>query len=80
LDAAPFDLVLADVEMPRMDGLELTKRVRNSSKFADLPVILLTSLATREHREKGVQAGATAYFTKGSFDQTNLLDVIKRLI
>jgi two-component system, chemotaxis family, sensor kinase CheA len=80
LNSAPFDLVLADVEMPRMDGLELTKRVRAISTIADLPVVLLTSLASREHREKGVQAGANAYFTKGSFDQTSLLDVIKRLI
>jgi two-component system chemotaxis sensor kinase CheA len=80
LTSEPFDLVLADVEMPRMNGLELTKRIRENAKIADLPVVLLTSLASREHREKGVQAGANAYFTKGSFDQTNLLDVIKRLI
>ena len=80
LNSEPFDLLLADVEMPRMDGLELTKRVRDNSKIADMPVVLLTSLASREHREKGVQAGANAYFTKGSFDQTSLLDVIKRLI
>jgi len=80
LKSEPFDLVLADVEMPRMNGLELTKKVRETNKIADLPVVLLTSLATREHREKGVQAGASAYFTKGSFDQTSLLDVIKRLI
>jgi two-component system chemotaxis sensor kinase CheA len=80
LNSEPFDLVLCDVEMPRMNGLELTKKVRETTKIADIPVVLLTSLASREHREKGVQAGATAYFTKGSFDQTSLLDVIKRLI
>jgi two-component system, chemotaxis family, sensor kinase CheA len=80
LNAENFHLVLLDVEMPRMDGLELTRRIREHKKLADLPVVLLTSLATREHRERGVQAGANAYFTKGSFDQTNLLDVIKRLI
>jgi two-component system, chemotaxis family, sensor kinase CheA len=80
LNAEPFDMLLADVEMPRMDGLELTKRVREDVKFADLPVVLLTSLATKEHREKGVAAGANAYFVKGKFDQSGLLDVIKRLI
>jgi two-component system, chemotaxis family, sensor kinase CheA len=80
LNAEPFDLALVDVEMPRLDGLELTKRIRQHKQLADLPVVLLTTLASREHRERGVQAGANAYFTKGSFDQTNLLEVIKRLI
>jgi two-component system, chemotaxis family, sensor kinase CheA len=80
LNSEPFDMLLADVEMPRMDGLELTKRVREDAKLAELPVVLLTSLATKEHREKGVQAGANAYFVKGKFDQSGLLDVIKRLI
>jgi two-component system, chemotaxis family, sensor kinase CheA len=80
LNAEPFDMLLADVEMPRMDGLELTKKVRENAKYAELPVVLLTSLATKEHREKGVQAGANAYFVKGKFDQSGLLDVIKRLI
>jgi two-component system chemotaxis sensor kinase CheA len=80
LHAEPFDMLLADVEMPRMDGLELTRKVREENKFADLPVVLLTSLATKEHRERGVQAGANAYFVKGKFDQSGLLEVIKRLI
>lgn len=77
----PFDLMLADVEMPRMNGLELTKRLRQDTQLADLPVVLLTSLGSKEDREKGVQAGANAYFVKSSgFDQSSLLGVIKRLV
>lgn len=76
-----FDLVCTDVEMPRMNGLELTKRIRQDAKLSDIPVILLTSLASKEDKERGVEAGANAYFVKSSsFDQANLLEVVKRLI
>jgi two-component system chemotaxis sensor kinase CheA len=77
----PFDLLLADVEMPRMNGLDLTKRLRQDPQFSDLPIVLLTSLGSKEDRERGVQAGANAYFVKSSgFDQSSLLGVIKRLV
>jgi two-component system chemotaxis sensor kinase CheA len=77
----PFDLMLCDVEMPRMNGLELTKRLRQDSQLQDLPIVLLTSLGSKEDRERGVQAGANAYFVKSSgFDQSSLLGVIKRLV
>jgi two-component system chemotaxis sensor kinase CheA len=66
--------------MPRMNGFELTSRIRASRELADLPVVLVTSLDTREDRERGIDAGANAYIVKSSFDQSNLLDVIKRLI
>ena len=75
------DVVTLDLEMPRMTGLELTKRIRQDQKLADIPVILLTSLASKEDKERGVEAGANAYFVKSSsFDQANLLEVVKRLI
>lgn len=76
----PFDLALLDVEMPRMTGLELTKKIRQNQKLHELPVIILTTLATKEDKERGVEAGANAYFVKSSFDQNSLLDTIKRLI
>jgi two-component system chemotaxis sensor kinase CheA len=75
-----IDLVVSDVDMPRMNGFELTSRIRASRELADLPVVLVTSLDTREDRERGIDAGANAYIVKSSFDQSNLLDVIKRLI
>ncbi|MEA3465211.1 MAG: response regulator, partial [Thermodesulfobacteriota bacterium] len=75
-----FDLVVSDVEMPRMDGFELTTRIRATESVAPIPVILVTSLETNEDKEKGIDAGANAYIVKRSFDQTNLLDTVKRLL
>ena len=75
-----FDLVVSDVEMPRMDGFDLTARVRADKQLAGLPVVLLTGLESSEHRERGFDVGANAYIVKSSFDQSNLLEVIRRLI
>lgn len=80
LAAETFDLVVSDVEMPRMSGFELTQRIRQDARTADIPVILITSLETREDKERGVDVGASAYIVKKSFDQSDLLDIIGRLI
>jgi two-component system chemotaxis sensor kinase CheA len=80
LHTEEIDLVVSDVDMPRMNGFDLTSRIRASREFADLPVVLVTSLDSREDREHGIEAGANAYIVKSNFDQSNLLDVIKRLI
>jgi two-component system chemotaxis sensor kinase CheA len=75
-----FDSVVSDVDMPRMNGFDLTAKIRSDRKLADLPVVLVTALESREDRERGVDVGANAYIIKSSFDQSNLLEVIKRLI
>lgn len=75
-----FDVVVSDVEMPRMDGFILTEKIRADKRFAEVPVVLVTALESREHKERGVEAGANAYIVKSSFDQSNLLEVIERLI
>lgn len=80
LRAEPYDLVVADVEMPRMDGFELTKRIRAEPNLAKLPVVLVTAREAKEDRERGIDAGANAYIIKSSFEQSNLLEVISRLI
>jgi two-component system chemotaxis sensor kinase CheA len=80
LKDSTFDLVISDVEMPRMDGFTLTESLRKDPLLADLPVILVTSLESREHRERGVAAGANAYIVKRTFDQSNLVETIHRLI
>lgn len=79
LRLADFDLIVSDVEMPRMNGFDLTARIRADPKLADKPVILVTALASREHRERGIDVGANAYIAKGSFDQSDLLAAIRRL-
>lgn len=80
LRSGEFDIVVSDVEMPRMNGFLLTERIRADKRLAELPVILVTALDSREDREKGIQVGANAYIVKSSFDQSNLLEIIGRLI
>ncbi len=74
------DLVLADVEMPRMDGFALCEAIRGSKRHTKLPVVLVTALETPEHRLRGLEAGADAYLGKSSFDQQALLDTIGQLV
>jgi two-component system, chemotaxis family, sensor kinase CheA len=74
------DLVVTDIEMPRMDGFALTETIRRSSRFADLPVILLSSLASDRDRARGIEAGADAYIVKGGFDQNDLIKTIEQLL
>ncbi len=74
----PFDAVVSDVEMPRMNGFDLTRSIRREEKLKHVPVVLVTSLDSREHREQGLEAGADAYIVKSAFDQTTLLDVLER--
>jgi two-component system chemotaxis sensor kinase CheA len=75
-----FDLVVSDVEMPRMSGFDLTAKIRADKKLSSLPIVLVTALDSRQDREHGVDVGANAYIVKSSFDQGNLLEVVRRLI
>lgn len=80
LKTEPFDLVVSDVDMPRLSGFDLTAKIRADKRLAELPVVLVTALESREDRERGIDVGASAYIVKSSFDQSNLLEVIGRLI
>ncbi len=80
LRSSDFDLVVSDIDMPRLNGFELTARIRADDKLADLPVVLVTALESREDRDHGIRIGANAYVLKSSFDQTNLLEIVGRLI
>jgi two-component system chemotaxis sensor kinase CheA len=80
LERARCSLVVADIEMPYMDGFELTARIRHNERFGHLPVILVTSLELPEYREQGFQVGADAYMVKGSFNQGELLYTVRQLI
>lgn len=74
------DLIISDVEMPRMDGFALLQAVKSNPMTSDLPVILVTSRASDEDRERGLDLGADAYIVKTRFDQNELLAGIRRLL
>jgi len=76
----PFDLIIADLQMPNMDGFELTRRLKSDEKYRDIPIVIVTTLASKEDKIKGLEAGADVYITKSEFRQEDLLDTIERLI
>jgi len=80
LRAKSVDAVVSDVQMPHLDGLELTSRIRQHKEYNDLPVILVTSLASEEDKRRGAEVGANAYIVKSAFDQNVLLETLGRLI
>jgi two-component system chemotaxis sensor kinase CheA len=75
-----FDVIISDVEMPKMTGLELAALIKQTERTRHIPVILLTSLGKPEQREAGLEAGADAYLVKSGFDQGELLQMIQRVI
>ena len=80
LGGEPFDALVSDINMPRMDGLQLAERIRSLPQYAEMPIILVTSLSSDEDKRRGLEIGANAYITKPEFDQRLLLDCLQRLI
>ncbi|MEA5417969.1 hybrid sensor histidine kinase/response regulator [Spirulina sp. CCNP1310] len=80
LKAGQFDAVISDVQMPNLDGLAMTRRIREYPEYNELPIILVTSLSSEDDRRRGAEAGANAYITKGTFDQSVLLETLERLV
>lgn len=80
LNARPFDAVVSDVMMPNMDGLALTSKIRQDRRFKELPVVLVTTLASDDDKKRGLEAGANAYVAKLTFDQKLLIEVLGRLV
>ncbi|MBE9093475.1 hybrid sensor histidine kinase/response regulator [Tychonema sp. LEGE 07203] len=75
-----FDALISDVQMPNLDGLGLTVKIRQQKEYSELPIILVTSLASDEDRKRGAEAGANAYIPKGTFNQDVLIETLKRLV
>ncbi len=80
LQESGVDLVVADVEMPRMDGFSLAERIRESKRFKELPIILVTARESDDDRARGLHIGVNAYLGKSAFDQRALLDAISQLL
>ena len=76
----PADLVLSDVEMPGMDGFDLTRMVRRTKGWENVPVVIMTSRGEEHSRQAGVDAGASAYLLKSEFDQEQLVSTVRRLV
>ncbi len=80
LSSRDFDAVVSDVEMPNMDGLTLAARIRENPRYTELPIVLVTSLASDDDKRRGIEVGANAYITKGTFEQKILVDTLRRLV
>ncbi len=76
----PADLVLSDVEMPGMDGYDLTRTIRATKGWENVPVIIMTSRGEEQSRQAGLDAGCSAYLLKTEFDQEQLVQTVRRLV
>lgn len=74
------DLLVSDVRMPRLDGLGLTRRVRQDTALSSMPIILVSSLDSEEDRSRAAEAGASAYLAKGAYERGELLRLAKELL
>ena len=74
-----FDLVLTDQNMPRLDGLGLTRKLREQPQFKTLPILMLTTESSDLMKQAGRAAGATGWLVK-PFDPARLIEVIKKVI
>lgn len=80
LASEQFDLIVSDIEMPEINGFELTERVKNTEEYSHIPIILVSSLASEVDKKKGLSLGASAYIQKGAFDQNELLYKIDNIL
>ncbi len=73
------DLVITDIEMPRMDGITMIENIRKEERFRTLPIIVVSSHMEEEFRKKVLGAGANAYIVKSEFDRNSLAGIARRL-
>jgi len=75
-----YDLIVTDIDMPRMDGIELVRLVKSDKHYNSVPVIIVSYKEREADRKRGMEAGADYYLTKGSFHDRSLLDAVADLI
>lgn len=80
LRSEEFDLVVSDIDMPRMDGIEFVTHIRQDPRYESLPVIIVSYKDREEDRNRGLEAGADFYLTKGSFQDETLVRTVEELI
>jgi two-component system chemotaxis sensor kinase CheA len=80
LDAESYDMVITDLEMPRLDGFGLVRRMRNQAKYEDLPILIISTRESAEDRMRGLEAGADAYLVKQQLDGESLMKSINMLV
>ena len=80
IQSEPLEAAVLDVDMPRMNGFELTQKIKGDERLEGIPVVLVTSLESPQDKIRGMEAGADAYIIKSTFDQQELLETIERLI
>ena len=80
LGSQPFDGLISDIQMPNLDGLSLTEKIRKNPVYRELPIILVTSLNSEQDMRRGLEVGANAYITKPAFDQRIFLETVRRLV
>jgi two-component system sensor histidine kinase and response regulator WspE len=78
--AEAYDLLITDVDMPRMNGLQLVQAVRSDDKLRDLPIIIVSYKERDEDRTRGLEVGANAYLTKSSFHDNRFIEAVVDLI
>jgi CheY-like chemotaxis protein len=79
LDNAEIDCLVTDIQMPGMDGLALTRKLRENQRFADLPVVVISTLDRPKDRLAGLESGANAYLTKQGLDARELVALVQRV-
>ncbi|MCX5652386.1 MAG: hybrid sensor histidine kinase/response regulator [Planctomycetota bacterium] len=75
-----LDLIISDIDMPRMNGIEFVRALRSDPRFAAVPVIVVSYKDREEDRLAGLEAGATAYLTKGAFQDSTFADTVRDLV
>jgi chemotaxis protein histidine kinase CheA len=80
MTANRYDLIVSDIEMPRMDGFELCRTLKSNEGYKDIPFVMVTALQKENDKRRGIEVGAAAYIVKSAFEQSNLLDAIERLV
>ena len=75
-----YDMIVTDLDMPRMNGFVLVERLRQQADLAHTPIVIVTSREGEEDRRRGIEVGADAYIAKGGFDQSSLIDTVESLI